>query len=896
MTTMVASPPQQGRLTEVSLRVIGSEASQDHALGASTLFLHDTTDFADDGGSLLIQVDIDETYTLTYTSKDDDVNTITLVGTLPVAVDSDTQVFVYPLATEKYAQVQIDEDEEPIVARIPYALSAGVDEGVRDATSYESVMVELQAGYEYVVSDFPGKEDYIDGVALDPATVPPAGSSPISVGPAISASAGYNSIFVSWSPVLPDDTSYTGFVSYEVHVSSTNGFTPGPTTLYSRTISPNVLITQMPSGSALSTSAPTYVKVRAYTTNEVSPWSNETSATALAGADPAAISALQAKFPINTVDIANGAVIGTKITDGTITTAKIGPNQVTTALLAANSVTANEMAAGAVTANKLSVIMGGGNLVQDSSFETSATYSLRSAWVQNAGATMAKDTAQARFTGVQSLKVTPAGVENWGYYAPDGGSSGGVTRITGILGEKYAASVYVYADTAQNMALYNYGAPNVAGPTVAVPANTWTRLTLTYTHGSTNFLSPRVPGRGSALLGNFWLDDFQIELGDVVTAYAPATNEILPGTILAVHVATDTLTATQIASSAITANELAANSVVAGKIAALTITAAEIAANTITAAKIAAGTITANEIAAGTITATQIAAGTITGTLLSATAIDAMTITGAIFQTASSGQRMVMQNDTSGGVLKFYSGLSSDVAGFINPSIQGSSPNQIPTLAIQTGTANGFNVAPTLYLRAGGHTASVDSAVSIQILLPDSLNGASGTQTGQLIIQKTTGGAIQHTFRANGDYVSNGAVEAQQVFIDNPATTTSAANLRMGAAGQQIAANFSLSRMKLQQEPLELERLKKLLDIPIISWYDKEEYKANNKSTEGLRRIPGTTAEAVAKIDPLFADYYDNKLSSVLYDRIGIATLPMIKDLYQELDKLKKEVASLKAA
>jgi microcystin-dependent protein len=282
---------------------------------------------------------------------------------------------------------------------------------------------------------------------------------------------------------------------------------------------------------------------------------------------------------------------GAAWTVSVITATLVGPNAVTVGTIATGAVTTNTLAAGAVTANKLNVVVGGGNLVADSSFELSTALNTTSGWVVNGGGvTGVKDTAQ-KFLGAQSFKFTPAGVENYGYFPPDGATngsgSGAVVRPASIVGATYSASIYVFTDTAQSLALYNYGTPNVAGPTVAVPANTWTRLTLTYVAGATNFISVRVPGRATAVLGNLWLDAFQIELGDVPTAYSPKTDEILPGTINATMMQAGTITATSgvIANLAIT-NTMIATGIDATKITVGTLSANLIGSHTITSDKI----------------------------------------------------------------------------------------------------------------------------------------------------------------------------------------------------------------------------------------------------------------------------------------------------------------------
>ena len=138
----------------------------------------------------------------------------------------------------------------------------------------------------------------------------------------------------------------------------------------------------------------------------------------------------------------------------------------------------------------------------------------------------------------------------------------------------------------------------------------------------------------------------QLEQGELVSAYAPRVDEILPGTITSTEIANDaitspkiiagaitagkieanSITANEIAANAITASELAAGSVIAGKIAASSITATELAAGSVIAGKIAADSITANEIAANAITATELAAGSVIAGKIAAGTITATQI------------------------------------------------------------------------------------------------------------------------------------------------------------------------------------------------------------------------------------------------------------------------------
>jgi hypothetical protein len=88
-----------------------------------------------------------------------------------------------------------------------------------------------------------------------------------------------------------------------------------------------------------------------------------------------------------------------------------------------------------------------------------------------------------------------------------------------------------------------------------------------------------------------------------------------------------------------------------------------ILANSINASKIVSGSITATQIAASTITATQIAAGTITADRMNVSQLSAIsanigsitsgTITGVLFRTATTGQRIEMDT-TNTNQIRFY--------------------------------------------------------------------------------------------------------------------------------------------------------------------------------------------------------------------------------------------------
>lgn len=224
-----------------------------------------------------------------------------------------------------------------------------------------------------------------------------------------------------------------------------------------------------------------------------------------------------------------------------------------------------------------------------------------------------------------------------------------------------------------------------------------------------------------------------------LAANAVTAGKIAAGTIVAADIAADTITATQIAASAITSSELAAGAVVAGKIAAGTIVAADIAASTITAAKIAAGTITATEISAGAITAAKLDAAAITG----------KTITGGLFRTAASGQRIEIDSATATNLMNFYSGAASETApGFIKSDVvSGGAYTKIGSPELSGGPGGVASLNLQKIASTGITTASLD-AVNVDLNATQLVN-LSGQEVDISAIDIVATG----TFTVNGDDV-----------------------------------------------------------------------------------------------------------------------------------------------
>lgn len=450
---------------------------------------------------------------------------------------------------------------------------------------------------------------------------PPA-SSPT---PTLKSGIGY--FLAYWTPVTNNDP-----VTYEVHMSTTTGFTPSASTKVGETTDSSTLVrTADSTGTLLSYGTTYFCKIIAKdldgsaaasaqasgTINQVSAsdivantiTASQIAANTITAGQIAANTITASQIAANTItasQIAANTITASQIAANTITAAQIAASTITTSQIAAGTITGSNIAAGTITASNLNVSVGGGNIMFNSAFLSSAA--ITTYWGSLNTSSLAYSSTHAWF-GTQAGLATANGTGVSGInYVPNG-----VRQTITQVGQVYSASIWVYPSVTTNMRASlewwtaTTGGSNVsttAGSTISCTANTWTRITVTGTVPATatavvpTFYSTATPANGTT----FYFDAGQLETGDVVTAYGPRPDEVLPGTI--------------------TATQIAANTITAGQIAASTITATQIAANTITASQIASATITSTQIAAGTITASNInmtnfyaTAGTITNTL-----------------------------------------------------------------------------------------------------------------------------------------------------------------------------------------------------------------------------------------------------------------------------------------
>jgi hypothetical protein len=236
-----------------------------------------------------------------------------------------------------------------------------------------------------------------------------------------------------------------------------------------------------------------------------------------------------------------------------------------------------------------------------------------------------------------------------------------------------------------------------------------------------------------------------------------------------------------------------------------------------------------------------------TGSLIVAGAIDGKVITGATVQTAASGARVVM----SGGAVDSVQYFNPDGGvGVIHALGSGGSQPSLTFLSPTNGTYSGTGV---LSLYGGNPTPLLSMGGDINL---------------------------------SGQLVATGALFSGAVYS---VTTGVGANVVVDSGGRLLRST-SVRAAKTDIAEMSTDDVRSLLDVPVITFLDEYQIQENDGSKSGLRRIPGVLAEDVEKSAPTFAIYDTEGLTGVAYDRIGVAWIPLVKELYREIELLKEKL------
>lgn len=174
--------------------------------------------------------------------------------------------------------------------------------------------------------------------------------------------------------------------------------------------------------------------------------------------------------------------------------------------------------------------------------------------------------------------------------------------------------------------------------------------------------------------------------------------------------------------------------------------------------------------------------------LLVGDAAIAAALTGKIIRTALSGNRIQMRGDGAGGIIEFFSGVSGETAGYINPNQW--SGSGIPGLSIAPGTSGSYTNRPQIDMAAlssGGGQIEFSGQSFFNHLLTAwagvEVHGGLEVNSGGLRVWagglEVSGGSTQ----VNG-LTASGELHGDTVYVDSVPTTASAANTFMGSAGQ----------------------------------------------------------------------------------------------------------------
>lgn len=465
---------------------------------------------------------------------------------------------------------------------------------------------------------------------------------------------------------------------------------------------------------------------------------------------------------VATANIQSGAITSALIAAGAVTSSALAANAVTQAAIAAGAVGNAQLAASAVQAGNLAVTVGGANLVSNSSFEDTTALGGASPYAI-ANMTTGYDTASAPPFGTYSFKVQRAATGD-SYFLM---SLPGVTGAT-LNGQKVTISFYAKADVASSLFAgvflqdgHGAGAANLQ-PSITT---SWARYSTTVTIAASTFTAADsihlvMRPLADIATNNVYFDGVQVELGDILTAYAPRTDELLTGVV--------------------GTNNIAANAVTAAKIAAGTITAAQIAAGTITSSQIAAGTITASNIAAGTITGSLIAAATITGSLIAAATISASNLVANTITAAQIAANTITAGQIAAGTIT----ATQIAAGTITSD------------RLYAGTV-AANLIQTANLAAGSITAAVIAAGTIT-----AAQIASGTITATQIAAATITGSLIAAATISGSNLIANTITASQIAANTiTAAQIAAATITSAqiASGTIVAGNIAAGTITATQ-------------------------------------------------------------------------------------------------
>ena len=253
-----------GEVVNVATTNVGEFLIADVAAGANALPVTDASTFDEKGGQVAVAGQL-----YSYWSVDQEngllrLNTssgllLTIArgpGSGAVTTDllADERVEIYPPRPEKKALIDLGVDEgEAVFALVPHELTAVIPDGFRDEGFRETVLVEERSIGELYVKDMVAQPANVEvEVTLGDGVPPIASPTPVVTG-------WVGALHAKWAAIISPD-----FVSYEVHISTVNDFTPDETTLVGTTSGTSFTVRSLPNDLLLVYDTIYYIKVVAF--------------------------------------------------------------------------------------------------------------------------------------------------------------------------------------------------------------------------------------------------------------------------------------------------------------------------------------------------------------------------------------------------------------------------------------------------------------------------------------------------------------------------------------------------------------------------------------------------------------------------------------------------------
>lgn len=152
-----------GNVMEVATANAGENATADAAISATQIFVEDPNTFDELGGDLKVNGSV-----LPYSGIDESTGAILLGVPLDVAVETDDRVEIYPAAPVKTALIDLGIDEsEPVLVTVPHALSAILNDGMREEGLQEQALLTERSVGELYMANIEASPAIIDSGVIN---------------------------------------------------------------------------------------------------------------------------------------------------------------------------------------------------------------------------------------------------------------------------------------------------------------------------------------------------------------------------------------------------------------------------------------------------------------------------------------------------------------------------------------------------------------------------------------------------------------------------------------------------------------------------------------------------------------------------------------------------------